>query len=85
MLVCYCGFFGENCVDECFDICNDCNGVIGLCEYGCFFGWIGYFCKKGYFNFNYDYIGIFISDWLFVIIKYYWVFLYVKLLFLIKG
>lgn len=59
MLACHRGSFGENCADECFDTCNDCNGATGLCEYGCLPGWTGYFCQKGHFNFTHVLIGIF--------------------------
>lgn len=28
-------------------MCVGCNDINGLCEYGCIFGWKGYFCNEG--------------------------------------
>lgn len=47
------GFFGDDCVYICIDMCVGCNNINGLCDYGCILGWKGYFCEewngRGYF------------------------------------
>lgn len=50
LIECMKGSFGVNCSEECVGYCRDnnlCNYVIGLCDNGCVFGWIGYMCDEG--------------------------------------
>lgn len=46
MLVCLYGFFGFNCFEICIEICDGCNNVNGICDYGCIFGWKGCICNE---------------------------------------
>lgn len=47
MLVCFDGFFGKDCLEKCIVICVGCNRFNGLCDFGCIYGWKGYFCNEG--------------------------------------
>lgn len=47
ILACFRGFFGQDCSQKCINTCAGCNGINGLCEYGCIPGWKGYFCIEG--------------------------------------
>lgn len=38
---CYDNYFGWNCVYICNVMCRSCNKIIGVCDNGCYFGWIG--------------------------------------------
>lgn len=47
--VCPHEFFGEGCANKCEDNCNGCNNVTGLCDFGCFPGWNGKWCRESTF------------------------------------
>lgn len=43
-LVCFIGYYGENCLRKCVEICVNCDNVNGLCDFDCYFGWKGNYC-----------------------------------------
>lgn len=48
-LECGDGYFGLNCIELCNIICRSCNKMIGICDFGCYFGWKGFFCYESIF------------------------------------